>query len=1161
MNRLAVTFSLVLYLLVAVSGAWAQDNRLKIHHQDVLEIVFSSVEGEPDTSFAFGSVILETASGIMIYCDTAIYAVGSDALLKGRVVIDDIDFRLAAEDSVFYDIRTEQATAYGDYVELWSRDDSLLAVGKHAFVDRRRDYFYMLDRPTVYMDYPDTANMTEVIGDIVEYDKAAGVAEAYGNVKINSNDINATSGCAVMRPDENTLDLYDQPKVIRRHSEITGGFIAINMDAGVIKQVDVIDSAYAEFIEPTDSTLMYFDRSILSGKRLILDFEYGELKYATCRGEAYSWYYPWAPQGAETTENEVSGDSIQFLIDNDELAQVDVVGGAVGTYLSSTQTQADSVVTVTTDTVNYRGEHIVYNLPDSLITLRVNAQTESDNIVLGAYLIDLDTREKIIEAYSASASRDSLTYENIFANELQPNDIPVVLKDAEKDLLGDYLRYSIDTKKGRIVTSKSKYEKGLFYGRNLYRQTEKVFYLEQGRYTTCDAAEPHFHFSMKHMKLIEGNRLIAKPVTFYLGRLPIFALPYYVFPLEKGRHSGMLPFQFGNIERGERYVKNVGYYWAASQFWDWQTSIDYYEERDRLNFRNILTYKKLYAFNGKTSFEWGRETTYSSSAATELKSSRWALNADHNHTITPSFKISGNAKLQSDASYYTDYSTDMEERLNRVLRSNVNFSKRFSKSVTVSGNFSHIDQLDGEARTDVLPNLNVTLPPIYPFGSGKMNDEGEIERQWYNDIKLTWRPSLTNQSKRNTLKRFVNQAYDSMIVIDTVVTLDTLTMIEDTAFVPIDTTFALASQDTLSLRSRKEFTRIDHSVGLSFSISLFKYIKVQPSVNYRESWYKIWQTDQSDTAGIDASSTYRTYTASTSLRLSTDLYGTVYPNVFGLVGLRQALTPSVSYTFAPDIITHPEISGYAGGRSGIQRRSQRVSVSLGQLYQAKIRRGKVERPVNLVSINSSFSYDFERDTRRFSDVNTTYNSSLLKKIRLYGSMRHSLYKKDSDELDFWSPRLEEVSMNASLSLAGKNFIFSESGEQKMPQGADSASHLGKRPSRAGGWNLSASYSFSERNRHASDYYKTNQITLSLKFNLTPVTSVSLYQYYNFVEKKTVNQRLVFTRKLHCWTGIFHWVPIGSNKGWGFKLFVTDLPDIKIDQSGNALSSGYFQDQF
>ncbi len=51
--------------------------------------------------------------------------------------------------------------------------------------------------------------MIEVIGDFMEYDALGGLAEAEGNVKINSTDFNATANCAVMHPNDNTLDLFD----------------------------------------------------------------------------------------------------------------------------------------------------------------------------------------------------------------------------------------------------------------------------------------------------------------------------------------------------------------------------------------------------------------------------------------------------------------------------------------------------------------------------------------------------------------------------------------------------------------------------------------------------------------------------------------------------------------------------------------------------------------------------------------------------------------------------------------------------------------------------------------------------------------------------------------------------------------------------------------
>ena len=82
-----------------------------------------------------------------------------------------------------------------------------------------------------------------------------------------------------------------------------------------------------------------------------------------------------------------------------------------------------------------------------------------------------------------------------------------------------------------------------------------------------------------NMKMIENDKLIARPVVFHVEQIPILALPFYIFPLKKGRHSGFLPFSFGKFEKGERFVRNVGYYWAASEYFDLMSAMDYFEEK------------------------------------------------------------------------------------------------------------------------------------------------------------------------------------------------------------------------------------------------------------------------------------------------------------------------------------------------------------------------------------------------------------------------------------------------------------------------------------------------------------------------------------------------------------------------------------------------------
>jgi hypothetical protein len=274
----------------------------------------------------------------------------------------------------------------------------------------------------------------------------------------------------------------------------------------------------------------------------------------------------------------------------------------------------------------------------------------------------------------------------------------------------------------------------------------------------------------------------------------------------------------------------------------------------------------------------------------------------------------------------------------------------------------------------------------------------------------------------------------------------------------------------------------------------------------------------------------------------------------------------VSYSFTPVVDRHPTVRKFVGGSAGSTRKSQSLSFSLRQLYQAKIKAGENDRKLNLVSINSSFRYNLEADTKPWSNMTTSLNSSLLPKINFYGSMTHSFYLPGTEHLNFWSPYLLNFNLNASLTLAGSRFFFDDVIATSLPGGDTSSAYIGSPiPPTAGmagstqkGWSLSMNYSYSQSGRGDSKF-KTSFIRLSLRFNLTPEMAVSYSQYYNISEGLTVNNQINLVRKLHCWTGNLFWVPIGSNHGWGFKLYVNAMPQIKIDQSANQFGSSMLSD--
>ena len=1119
--------------MLASAAFGAELRVLKYQHSDEYEVVLSRDGKTIDTMFAIGNVIFETDSG-MIYCDSAIWAVGRDMALRGKVVIDDASYHLVA-DSVRYDEKTNIATAQGSYVELLSRKDSVFAVGKHIVYHRATKQFRMEERPTVYLKYPDTAKMIEVIGDRVDFDAVGGLAQAEGDVKIDSKDLSTTSGCAVMHLRNNTLDLFEQPAAQRGRSVVRGGLISVQSTNDVISKIDVLDSARAEFVEPIKGDSTQFDRSTLTGKRIVMEFSQGILSGITSYGQAYSWYFPASQGKREEQQNSVSGDTIRFAIEEERLRTVTITGGGVGRYMDTkTIKTKDTLSAKQTDTVDYTGAGIVYNLNDSTISLYRGATVNSGTVALSAQQIVFQTRHRLIKAYSAAVSKDTAITDSTLLSKFQPNPIPVILKDKEEELYGDFLEYSIETQKGRIVQSKSSYETGIYYGEKVARADKDVFYVDDGRYTTCDADEPHFHFHSSHMKLMNNNKLLAKPVVLYIGRLPILALPYYVFPLKKGRHSGILPFRVGNIEEGDRYIENIGYYWAASDYWDWQNGLSYRERNRSLTVSSTFRYVKLYKFNGAITANISKESGYNARFASESKTTRWTLNAAHHQEFAGDLKIDANGQYQSDASYYQDYSADLRDRTNRNVRSKVNFSKRFSKSVLLSGAFSHEENLDVKNRTDYLPTLGISLPVIKPFGSGHIDDQGKMIPRWYNNLSISYRPSLTNFSTRSTI-------------------------IDTTFRDPVDTT----KIDTLSHRTRRKFSRLDHSASVNFPMTIAKYFILNPHFNYSENWFKIYQTDQSDSLGIDPGKFYRTYMYTTGVSLASTLYGTIHPNLFGLLGLRQVLTPSFSYGYTPKIDRYPTERGYAGAGAGSKTRSSSLTASLGQVYQAKVKQGDSERNLDLLSLNSTVSYNFEDTVTPFSELITNFQSQVLPRISLSGSMVHSLYKPGTDTLSLTSPYLMSFSFLSSFTIAGSHFLFDEP-TTRIERGPDSASQLvgtqPNRPTTGGqrGWSLRVDYSYGESGLKAN-FRKWSSLSLALEFELTPNTQVSFRQAFDPVKGRTINSQISIVRSLHCWTGEFNWVPTGSNRGYSFRLYVTAIPALKIDNSKTLVSSSLLQD--
>jgi lipopolysaccharide assembly outer membrane protein LptD (OstA) len=1078
-------FLTLIFFLLPFAAQSQTEQPLILEHSDIFEIIRGA---EKDTIYISGNVRFRHQGG-KLEADSAIWVKGEIIILNGNVTIQDTVYQLQADRVRFY-VRENLVYASGKKVIITSFADSIQAIGTNAYYSRDSALFRMLQRPTVFLNYPDSARLVQVDADRVAFDANSRIAYADGDVVITQEDTESRSGRAIMYGEENLLLLLDKPTATRRDSRLNGDTLVIFSSREALNRIHVEGNATGNFNEPSGSDSTLIDNSELKAKEIDFYFRQGEIDSIIAAGQAYLFYAPASIDSAEVVKNAVSGDTIKLFIDQRRLTTVQVVGGAEGDYYSGRFKSSDSGRVFVEDTIHYLSSFIDYSITDSTIKLTEAAQVGSKNMSLTAQRIWYNVSRDVVTAYDDSTANDSgMTY------------IPVVLNDGKEELLGSYLEYSLKSDRGMIWQSRSEYQEAYYRGRELFRERKDVYYVEDGTYTSCDQEVPHFHFQSHRMKMIQDDRIIARPVVFYIEQMPLLIVPYYVFSIKPGRHSGFLPFRIGNFERGAGSITNVGYYWAASEYWDAQASLDYYEDFG-FKYQAALRYNVRYKFDGQLSGSYATDSYWSQ--LREIRNKRWSVSYNHSQTFSPTFNLRANGTFLSDKRYYTDFSTDLSERLNRDLRSQISLSKQWS-GASLSAQFLHSVALDREVRTDEIPNATLSIPSRSLFGGKARSSAADEGRKWYQNIYFGYGLNFRNYSTRAT--------------------------------------------DTTGFRSRREFMTVNHSPSLSIApVAILKYFKFGPSFRYQETWYKIFETDQSQEAGIATDQFYRRYSYGASLTGSTDIYGTVYPRLFGLEGLRHVLTPSVTYSWSPEIKRHEEVRSFTGAGGG-GAKQEALSFSLRQLFQAKVKAGETTRNYDLLSVNSSLTYNFEATGRKFSEISTTGQISLLKNVRMSASLTHDLYRPGTDVLRWQSPYLTSFSISSSFSTGGVLEEFDPLSQVSGTPGAAKSSDTKQ------SWNLSVSHYYSERGR-ASAFSKIHNISFNLRINLTSKWKISYYQGYDIVRDRTISRRVEVERNLHCWQGYFYWIPDGSNQGYYFRINVISIPDIKFEKSESGIRSAF-----
>jgi len=766
------------------------------------------------------------------------------------------------------------------------------------------------------------------------------------------------------------------------------------------------------------------------------------------------------------------------------------------------------------------------------IYLRGNAKIVYQEMTLQAAKIMIDQENHYLFAEGIVDTVDSLGNPKYTGT-------PVFTEKGEEPIYGNTLYYDFKTKRGRVNYGKTQMPPGYYKGEKINKISDKTLLVEDGYFTSCEYIDhPHFYFRSKKMRAVVKDQLVAEPVYLYIADVPLFLIPFGVFPNKRGRHSGIVVPNYGESSYGGRFLKNMGYYWAPNDYFDATFLADFYDKLS-FSYKGDVNYKLLYALDGNIGgYYLPRDPN------TGANRQRWAFTITHNQKIDPTLSIRASGQFQSDQTLERELSSNIDRRTNQSIMSNLTISKSFRGTrVSLSANISRTQNLQNGDVGYTFPDIHFSRPqiPIYEFFTGNSTRD---TRFWYQKINFSYDARLLNRGDKKSG-----------------------TLVEKRG--------------------------IDHNLSFNSPQKVLKYLNVVPSVSYRETWVdeitQAWydtSTKKIVESQIKRFASRRTF--NTSFSFKTTLYGLLEPNIGSFKFLRHKMDPQISYVYTPDFSTPywnyftmlKDSSGRTVRVDKFKRNpfgptptageSQSMRISLGNLFQAKLIEGDKEKKIDLFTLNFSTAYNFKLDSLNWQNLSTNFRATPIQGIGLDVNTNHSFYAagprgKTIDEFLLSHGKfLRLINLHAGTSFSVDNKLFEGKNEteetgteenkaevqdeeltdysyiQTEKISDENAAKSLKIPWRM---NFDIGYTYDRRDVNNPQTYFDLGTRVSL--TLTRNWRIDWTGRFDLLKYTIVYQSFSIYRDLHCWEMSFTWQP--SYGYYAFQINVKEsvLQDIKM----------------
>lgn len=622
-------------------------------------------------------------------------------------------------------------------------------------------------------------------------------------------------------------------------------------------------------------------------------------------------------------------------------------------------------------------DSITFDYTNSRAHLFGGSQVNYQNLQLTADDISLSLDSSLVHASGRPDSTGAIQGKPLF-------------KQGEDEYEPDRISYNFKTRKAFISNVYTQEGEGFMQSREGKRDSSGVMYVQNGKYTTCDAEHPHFYVSLTRAKMHPGKNVIFGPAYLVVEDVPLpLAIPYGFFPFSSSYKSGFIMPTYGDETTRGFYLRDGGYYFAINDKVDLKVLGEFYT-KGSWGLSAQTNYKKRYRFGGNFYFSYqntkeGEKNMPDYSVSKSFKLT-WSHRQDAKANPTQSFSASVNFATSS---YERNNLTSMynpESYTQSTRTSSVSYSKSFSKvGLTLSGTFNLSQNMRDSSISVTLPTLSISQSRFNPFKRKKAAGK----ERWYEKIAMSYTGTLANSINTKEDKLF----HSSLV---------------------------------------KDWRNgMRHQVPISASFSVLNYINVTPSFTFTDRMYthKVmqgWDTERQDVQRDTVYGFYNVYNYNMSISANTKLYGMYRPMPwFGgkkIAAIRHVFTPTVSFSYAPDFsqsrfgfydsyvktdangnastVSYSPFSGMMYGTVG-QGMTGSVTMDVANNIEMKVRTDKDStgyRKISLIDeLGGSLSYNMAAKRRPWSDLNLRARIKLTKKYTYSMNAIFATYAYEKDE--------------------------------------------------------------------------------------------------------------------------------------------------------------------